>query len=133
MSHTVTLRCPAQAATILQRAAEWIGRRVADGRAVTLTLEDEKRNTAQNALLHAILTEISNTREWAGKRRDVETWKRLLVAAWCRARGEQIELLPALDGHGVDVVFRRTSKMSKAEIAELIDYVEAWRAQDSTP
>lgn len=125
--HTVTLRHPAQAATILQRAAEWITRRIADGRAVTLTLEDERRNNSQNALLHAILTEISREREWAGKTRDVETWKRLLVAAWCRARGEAVEFLPALDGHGVDVVFRRTSKMSKAEIAELIDYVEAWR------
>ena len=125
--HTVTLRHPTQAATILQRASEWITRRVSDGRAVTLTLEDERRNNSQNALLHAILTEISQTREWAGKKRDVETWKRLMVAAWCRAKGEQIEMLPAIDGHGFDILFRRTSKMSKAEVAELIDYVEAWR------
>lgn len=35
---------------------------------------------------------------------------------------------PALDGHGVDIVFRRTSKMTKAEVNELIEFIEAWRA-----
>jgi hypothetical protein len=83
---------------------------------------------ALDALLHALLTDISKRHEWAGQKRDAETWKRLFVAAWCRARGEQIEMLPALDGHGVDIVFRRTSKMSKAEVSELLDYVQAWDA-----
>jgi hypothetical protein len=83
---------------------------------------------ALDALLHALLTDISKRHEWAGQKRDAETWKRLFVAAWCRARGEQIEMPPALDGHGVDIVFRRTSKMSKAEVSELLDYVQAWDA-----
>jgi ParB-like chromosome segregation protein Spo0J len=126
MSHTITLRNKAQADSIIRKAAEWIGRRVADGRAVVLTLEDERRNLDQNALLHALLTDISHRHEWAGRKRDAECWKRLFVAAWCRARGEAVEMLPALDGHGVDIVFRRTSKMSKAEVSELIDYIQAW-------
>jgi hypothetical protein len=98
------------------------------GHRLTLTIKPETRNDAQNALLHAILTDIAATREWAGCKRDVETWKRLLVAAWLRARGESVEVLPAIDGHGIDVVFRRTSKLSKGECAELIDFIEAWRA-----
>ena len=77
-----------------------------------------------------MLGHISKTQEWAGKRRDIETWKRLLVAAWCRAIGEQIELLPALDGHGVDIVFRRTSQLSRKECADLIEFVFAWGAQN---
>ena len=97
------------------------------GHRVTVEVKEEKRSLAENRLLHAMLTHISDTQEWAGKKRDVETWKRLMVAAWCRAKGEQIEMLPAIDGHGFDILFRRTSKMSKAEVAELIDYVEAWR------
>lgn len=97
------------------------------GHRLTLEIRPEKRNNEQNALLHATLTEIANTREWAGKKRDVEVWKRLLVAAWLRARGESVEILPALDGHGVDVVFRRTSNLTKGECAELIDFIEAWR------
>lgn len=88
-----------------------------------------RRNSEQNALLHALLTEIARSVEWAGKRRDVEVWKRLLTAAWLRARGESVEILPALDGHGVDVVFRRTSDLSVGECADLITYVQAWAAE----
>lgn len=130
MSHSIVLRDMAQAHAIIRRSTEWIMRRLGDGRAVVMTLEDERRNLEQNALLHALLTDISRRREWAGKRRDPETWKRLFVAAWCRSRGEHIEVLPALDGHGIDVVFRRTSKMSKPEVAELIDYIQAWDAHE---
>jgi len=84
------------------------------------------RSLAQNAKLHALITDIAKTLEWAGAKRDVETWKRLLTAAWLRARGEPIEMLPALDGHGVDIVFRRTSELTVNEMIELIEYVQAW-------
>lgn len=84
------------------------------------------RSLAQNAKLHALITDISKTLEWAGAKRDVETWKRLLTAAWLRARGEPIEMLPALDGHGVDIVFRRTSELTVNEMIELIEYIQSW-------
>jgi hypothetical protein len=35
-------------------------------------------------------------------------------------------MLPAIDGHGVDLVFRRTSQLTNAECNELIEYVQAW-------
>ena len=129
MSHAVTLNNWQQARAILQSAAEWIRRRVEDGRPVVLTVSDGKRTLPQNALLHALLSDISRTHEWAGAKRDIDVWKRLMVSAWCRARGERIEMLPAIDGHGFDIVFRHTSKLSKADVADLIDYIEAWRAQ----
>lgn len=99
------------------------------GHRLEVTVKPETRNSAQNALLHALLTEISQSSEWAGKKRDVEVWKRLMTAAWLRARGESIEVLPALDGHGIDVVFRRTSDLTRGECAELIDFVSAWAAE----
>ena len=99
------------------------------GHRLTLEVRPEKRSDAENRLLHALLTHIARSQEWAGKTRDVEVWKRLLVASWLRARGESVEILPALDGHGVDVVFRRTSDLSKSECAELIDYINAWATE----
>lgn len=102
---------------VLRGDAKWV-----------LTMKRQTRNLAQNARLHARLTEISGGREWAGRRRDVETWKRLLTAAWLRARGESVEILPALDGHGVDVVFRRTSDLTTSECAELMEFIDAWEA-----
>ena len=88
------------------------------------------RSLDQNAKLHAMLSEIAKTVPWCGKFRDAEVWKRLLTAAWLRARGEQIELLPSLDGHGVDIVFRRTSELTMREMSELIEYIRCWAAEN---
>ena len=94
-----------------------------------VTVKPPTRNLEINAALHAKLTEIAESREWAGKRWDVETWKRLLVAAWSRATGEALVMLPALDGAGVDIVFRRTSAMTQAEVRELLTFIECWEAE----
>lgn len=96
------------------------------GHRLTLELRPEKRSDAQNRLLHALLSDISKQKEWAGAKRDVDTWKRLLTAAWLRSRGEPIEMLPALDGNGIDIVFRKTSQLTKTECAELSEFVMAW-------
>lgn len=100
------------------------------GHRLVITIRPEGRTGNQNAALHAWIGDIASRMEWAGQKRDVETWKRLLVAAWLRARGEALEVLPALDGHGVDIVFRRTSSLTKAECAELLDFIQAWAAQN---
>ena len=44
------------------------------------------------------------------------------AAAWCREQGLSVEVLPALDGHGVDIVPVRTSKLTRGECADLITY-----------
>ena len=95
-----------------------------------VTLAPETRTLEENSLLHVLIDEISKKVEWAGKKREPETWKRLLVAAWCRVHGESVEILPALDGHGVDIVYRKTSKLSRKECAELIEFVFAWGAMN---
>lgn len=101
-------------------------------------IEPATRNLAQNALLHSLLGEIAERVEWAGKLRTVEVWKRLCCAAWLRAEGESIELLPAIDAHGVDFVWTPTSSLSKQQMASLIDYVTAFAAdhdvfEETTP
>lgn len=92
----------------------------------SVKVEPVTRSLEQNAKLHALLSDIAKQIDWAGSKRDVETWKRLLVAAWLRARGEPLEMLPAIDGHGVDIVFRRTSELTIPEMIELIEYIQAW-------
>jgi len=129
MTHSITLDNPQAAHVTLQRLWGWLKPRLLQGQRITLSVEAERRNNSQNALLHATLADIARTREWAGRKWDVLTWKRLLTAAWLRTRGEQVLMVPALDGHGFDVVFEHTSKLSKAEMAELIDFIQAWDAQ----
>ena len=132
MSERLTIRCrePVQAHKALQTIV-WphVKNHLMAGQRMVIECRQETRSLAENAMLHALLGQISREVEWAGKKRDVETWKRLLTAAWCRARGEHVEMLPALDGHGVDIVFRRTSQLTRSECAELIEYVLAWAAE----
>lgn len=89
-------------------------------------IKPKNRSLEQNALLHVLIQKISSKVEWAGKKREVDTWKRLLIAGWLRARGESIEILPSLDNHGIDVVFRHTSTLTIAEMSEFIEYIQAW-------
>ena len=86
------------------------------------------RSLDQNAALHALLSDIAARREWVGKKWDVTFWKRLLTAAWCRATAQSAIVVPALDGAGVDIVYRHTSKLTKAECSELIEFIHAWDA-----
>lgn len=95
---------------------------------IEVTAKLAKRTQEHSARLHAMIGWISKHVDWAGGKQDVETWKRLLVAAWCRARGETISYLPALDGNGIDIVFRRTSELTGAEMAELIEFIYCWGA-----
>ena len=92
-----------------------------------VTVRPRSRSLEQNAKLHALLTEIARDTVWDGRLQSVDTWKRLLTAAWLRARGDSPTILPALDGIGVDVIFEHTSTMSVADVADLITYIEAWR------
>lgn len=87
------------------------------------------RNLDINAALHALIGEIADRVEYAGRHWDIETWKRLLVASWCRANSEQVVVLPALDGAGVDIVFRRTAQMTQGEVRDLMAFIESWMAE----
>lgn len=128
----LTIRCwnPVQAhKELLARGWPWLKAALMAGHKMQVRIERETRSLEQNALLHALLSDISKQVQWAGKKRDVDTWKRLMVAAWCRANNEQVELLPAIDGHGVDIVFKRTSQMSVPELTDLIDFIQSWCAE----
>ena len=133
MSERLNLRLfnAQQARTDLPKAWTWIKAMLLreGAKPVTLELREETRSDKQNRFLHAMLGDISKQTEWAGKKRDIDTWKRLLTAAWLRARGESVELLPAIDGHGIDVVFRHTSKLTRAECSELCEFIMAWCAE----
>ena len=89
----------------------------------------EARNNSQNAKLHALLADIARRHVWAGQRLALEDWKRLFIAAFVRASGAPARFMPALDGQGFDVIYRRSSRMGKKEMAELIEFVECWDAE----
>jgi len=92
-------------------------------------MKGETRSIAENKLLQALCRHIAKHHEWAGAKRSQDTWRRLLMASWFRANGESAEVLPALDGHGVDVVWRKSSQLTVSECASLIEWIYCWGAE----
>lgn len=129
MRHSTTLYNAQQGHTELRSVWEFVKPWLIAGHRLTITVETEKRSDKENRLLHAMLGYIAQHQDWAGKKHDAETWKRLLVASWCRAKGEPVEILPALDGCGIDIVFRRTSNLTRGECADLITFIFAWASE----
>lgn len=93
----------------------------------------QRSTNDQLAALNAICGDISKQRDWprgSGQMLDGGRWKRLIVAAWERAQGNLVDFYPAIDGEGFDIVFRRTSRLSKQETSDLIEFARAWAANE---
>ena len=86
----------------------------------------EVRTPEQNKLLHDILTDISEQKQWAGQWLDKEDWKRLMTAAFEREQKRGARMFPAIDGQGFDLIYSRTSRMSKQEMSDMISFATAW-------
>lgn len=86
----------------------------------------EQRTLEQNDKFHALVQDIANQKEWAGAFRPIEVWKQLLSAAFERAQGRHSDVFPALDGHGIDVVYSHSSRRGKRAMSELIEFTMAW-------
>ena len=93
------------------------------GRRMVMTLAPETRSTAQNARLWAMLTEISAQVDWYGRKLSPEEWKEMATAALKKQK-----VVPGIDG-GFVVIGSSTRKMTKAELGELMDFLEAFGAE----
>lgn len=122
----IKLHSAQQANAALNAAYQSIKPHLIAGHAFELTVKPATRSSDANARLHAMLTDVAKQLQWVGKKRSVDVWKRLMTAAWLRATNEQVEILPALDGHGVDVIYEPTSRMSGAQVSSLMQFIEAW-------
>ncbi len=96
-----------------------------------VTIEEPKRGLAQNSAYHAALADIAEQLPWHGKTLSVLVWKRLTMAAWLREKGEQPELIPALDGNGFDIIFEHSADLTIPEMSELLDWTLAFGAQNN--
>ena len=85
----------------------------------------QKRSIPQNARMWAILKDVSQQVEYYGKYRSPEDWKDIFTAAL----RVETEIVPTLDGAGFIQLGQRTSKMSKDQMANLIELMQAYCAE----
>lgn len=105
--------------TAWQHAKGWL---MAGDQRLTLEIRPEKRSDAQNRRLWAMLTDISAQVDWYGQKLTAEEWKDVFSASLKRTK-----VVPGLDG-GFVVCGQSTSKMTKAEMCELQELMEAFGA-----
>lgn len=90
------------------------------GHRLVVEVRPEKRSDAQNRRLWAMLRDIATQVDWYGQKLTDEEWKDVFTASLKRTK-----VVPGLDG-GFVVCGQRTSKMTKAEMAELQELMEAF-------
>jgi hypothetical protein len=90
---------------------------------MVVEIKEQKRSLDQNAHLWAILGDISEQVEWYGQRLLSEDWKHILTAGLKREQ----RVAPGIDG-GFVVLGTSTSRMTKAELSELIEFAYAFGA-----
>jgi hypothetical protein len=107
----------------LQQAWQWIKPMLVSGHRLTLKAEKATRSTEQNALLWSLLDQIAAQVTWHGQKLTADEWKDMATAALKRQK-----VIPGIDG-GFVVLGSRTSRMTVAEMTELIDFLDAFGAQ----
>lgn len=125
MADRMTLRLwePVQAHRAFDSAWKRAKALLMAGHRLVLEVKPETRSLAQNARLWAMLADISAQVNWHGRRLTSEEWKHVFTAALKRQ-----DVVPGLDG-GFVVLGQSTSKMTKAQMAELQELMEAFGVQ----
>lgn len=90
-----------------------------------VTVSEPTRNLEQNAKLWASLGDIAKQVVWHGRKLDADSWKHIFTSSL-----KKQDVVPNLDGTGFVVMGVATSKMTKAEMAELIELIAAFGAQN---
>lgn len=91
-----------------------------------VTIEEPKRSSEQSALMWVHLTTLSRELKWHGLTLSAEDWKDLLTAGLKR----EARIVPNIEGNGFVALGMRTSTMSKAELGEFLDFIDAFAARE---
>jgi NinB protein. len=90
-------------------------------------IKDPLRSLDQNAKMWAMLTDISQQLELKGEKYPPEDWKTLIL----HEMGKETRFIPSLDGHGFVPLGVSSSKLSKQEMSDLIEYIYALGSQQN--
>lgn len=104
-----------------QKAARWAAELPPGTR---VEFRAPKRSLPQNDLLWSRLTEVAAKVEWHGQKLSPTDWKDMFTASLRKAR-----VVPNLEGDGFVLLGLRTSEMTKEEMTNLLDLIDAFAAE----
>jgi hypothetical protein len=117
--------------------AQWVGSLIATLEpGWVVSISPPRRSPSQNDLFHSLVDQIAAALpEYKGHVMDANAWKTLLIVSHSIATageddGRPVQLVPDLEGQGLVQIRESSARMSKARGSSLIDYVQAWAAQN---
>ena len=105
------------------KAIDWVRRAPKETR---VTFQGPKRTMPQNDRFWAMLTDLSEQLVWHGQKLSPEDWKLVTMSGL----NQEMRLVPNMAGNGFVPLGRSSSRLSVAEMKDLMDYIEAWGAEN---
>jgi hypothetical protein len=106
-----------------RKVVTWAGNVPID---TTVEFRAPRRSNDQNNLMWSLLEQISKGVIWYGQKLSSEDWKDVLTASLRRTR-----VVPGIDAGSFVPLGMRTSQMTKQELAELIELIYAFGAEQN--
>lgn len=95
-----------------------------------VTIGKATRSSRQNALLHSLIGDIVKSGfKWAGKVRNADEVKMLMISAHAVATKEGAEIVPGLEGEFV-AIRESSAKMTVSRASSLIEYIISYCAMN---
>ncbi len=103
-------------------ARDWI-RRAPEGSILTFTRPEEKKRThPQNRLMWSLLGQLAEKARYHGYKLDKEEWKLIMLSGLRK----ELRLVPSLNNDGVVSLDRSSSRLTVAEMGDMVTLIEAW-------
>lgn len=106
-----------------EKAARWA---MAAPVGTRIEFKRPKRTLPQNDRMWAMLTDIAEQKEHAGRKYSPDQWKVLFM----HACGREVQFIPALDNGTFIPWGQSSSDLSKQEMTDLIEFMLAWGAEN---
>lgn len=104
------------------KAIDWIRRAPKDTR---VEFKGPKRSLPQNDRLHAMITDVATQLLWHGQRLSVADWKLVFMSSL----KQEMRIVPNIEGNGFVQLGRSTADLSKQEMSDLFEIIEAFAAR----
>lgn len=109
--------------TIKARAVRWISRAPVGTR---VEFSEPRRTDIQSKKMWAMLTDIARQHDHHGRKYTPDDWKVLALTAL----GKEMRFAPAIDGHGFVPLGTSSSRLTKSEMSNLIEFLFAFGAEN---
>jgi hypothetical protein len=91
----------------------------------SVAIKPATRSLAQNALLHALFSDLASRAKFHGRVLSAAQWKVLMISGHAVATGNGADIVPGIEGEFVNIR-ESSARMSIRRMNSLLEYVIAW-------